>query len=811
MVKAWPTLGEVPTDVPLRVVFSEPPVLGNHGRIVVSRAGDHMEVASVDLAAAEFTNQYGSSLLRYQPVVIDGDTATIRLRNHALKENESYFVRIEPGVFKDAAGGTWAGFDDNVRWRFTTKRAPAALPDRLVVAVDGSGDFCTVQGAVDAVPADRQTPTTISIRRGVYDGIVRVPVGKNRLHLQGDDRRGVLLTGMNNDQINRGVSARALIGVDADDFLLENVTVRNLTPYKGTQAEALRVHGERGILRHADFYSFQDTLHLDGHLYVEDCTIEGNVDFIWGSGSAFFEKCDIRAVHGGVCVQARNPPGLPGYIFDHCRITAAPGDPPLWLARVESNRFPGSQVVFLHCLMDGHVPAAGWQATGDRTGELRFAEFGSTDLQGKPLDVSQRLAVSKQLSAAEAAALGTPESVLGGYRRWNPQAPDATVPPKVFDVRQSGAKGDGTSVDTVAIQKTLDAAGTAGGGVVRVPAGTYLTRPLFLRAHVTLHLDEGATLRATEVPADFGINDNAPPGKIVGLINATDLVDVAITGRGTIDGAGQSWWQAFRAAAQTGKPEPRRPRLVCFNGCRGVTVEGVTLKDSPTFHLVPSECEDVTIRGVTIIAPADSPNTDGIDPAASRRVTITDCRIDTGDDNIALKSSHVDPAHPGAACAHIVVTNCAFLHGHGMSIGSETLGGVSDVLVQNCTFENTRNGFRIKSPRGRGGNVQNIRVSDVQMTNVDPAITVTCYYPSAPVEDVPKPMAADTPVFHGIEIVNLKATCPRDAGDVIGLPESPIMDFSMENVHITAKTGFTIRNVGSIHLTNVGIIPPAAE
>ena len=807
MTQVWPSAADVPVDAPLRIVFNEPPVPGSHGRIIVCRAADRAEIASVDLAVPEPTNDYGGRALRYQPVLVEGNTATIRLHTHSLKEGESYFVRVEPGAFKDAAAGEWTGIDADTIWRFQTKRAPAMSSERLIVAADGGGDFCTVQGAVDAVPADRLTPTAIIIRRGTYDGFVRVPVGKDHVHFLGEDRRGVVLTGTNNDQLNRGVSARALIGVEADDFLLENMTVRNLTPYKGTQAEALHIRGDRCVLRRADFYSFQDTLGLDGRTYAEDCGIEGSVDFIWGTGSVFFERCELHAVHGGVCIQARTAPGRVGFIFDHCRITTTPGDSPVCLARIDSNRFPGSQVVFLHCQMDRGIQPAGWQVTGDRAGEVRFAEIGSTDLLGKPLNVSQRRAASKPPGPQEVAILGAPVTALDTYGRWNPQAADA-APVKVFDVRLSGAKGDGTSQDAAAIQKALDTAGLAGGGIVRVPTGTFLIRPLFLRSHVSLHLDEGAILRATDDPADFGMADNTPPGKTVGLINGTHITDVAITGRGTIDGAGARWWQAFRAAKQANQLEPRRPRLVCFNGCRGVTVQGVTLKDSPMFHLVPADCEDVTIRGITIIAPADSPNTDGIDPAASRRVTISDCRIDTGDDNIAIKSGHADPAHPGAACADIVVSNCTFLHGHGMSIGSETLGGVSGVLVQNCTFENTRNGLRIKSPRGRGGLVQNVRFTDVQMTNVDPAISITCYYPSVPAEDAPKPLAADTPVFRGIEITNLVATCPHDAGEIIGLPESPITNLSLDNVRITAKTGFDVRNVGSLRLTNVEIVPP---
>ena len=131
---------------------------------------------------------------------------------------------------------------------------------------------------------------------------------------------------------------------------------------------------------------------------------------------------------------------------------------------------------------------------------------------------------------------------------------------------------------------------------------------------------------------------------------------------------------------------------------------------------------------------------------------------------MAIKSFHPDPARPNAACSNITVSGCTFLHGHGVSIGSETLGGVSGVVVEHCTFEGTRYGFRIKSSRGRGGVVQDVRVNDIQMHDVDPAIDIMCYYPNPPMGDVPPPMAFDTPVYRHIHIENLTATCPREAG-----------------------------------------------
>jgi polygalacturonase len=163
------------------------------------------------------------------------------------------------------------------------------------------------------------------------------------------------------------------------------------------------------------------------------------------------------------------------------------------------------------------------------------------------------------------------------------------------------------------------------------------------------------------------------------------------------------------------------------------------------------------------------------------------------------------------ACEDITVTDCTFLHGHGMSIGSETTGGVRNVTVKNCTFENTENGIRIKSQRGKGGIVENLEYRDLTMRNVDPAITFTCYYMNNsakdPGEPTVQPAAGDNdPVYRNIRISNLDATCERSAGIILGMPQSTISNVSFSNVHIAAATGLTVRNARGIALNDVKII-----
>jgi len=390
----------------------------------------------------------------------------------------------------------------------------------------------------------------------------------------------------------------------------------------------------------------------------------------------------------------------------------------------------------------------------------------------------------------------------------------ADAPPaKVFDVHQYGAKGDGKTLDTEAIQKALDDCGTAG-GTVRFTTGTYLTKPITLRTKTTMQLDTGAVLKATDDRADFEMLGKS--NSFVPFIGGKNLQDVTITGQGVIDGSGAKWWEPAEEARrkQAGYTLPR-PNLIVLTGCKNLRVENITIQNSPKFHLVPTDCDGVVISNVTILAPDGAANTDAIDPSMCRNVLITKCRIDVGDDNVAIKSGHKIEGREFAT-ENITVTDCTFLHGHGMSIGSETAGGVRNVTVRNCTFENTDNGIRIKSQRGKGGVVENISYSDITMKNVNPAITFTCYYmynsagdavqKSAPKEDVAQAVDEKTPVYRNIRVSNLQATTKRGAGSIVGLPESQISNVVLENVQIAAATkGLSVKNARGIQFKNVQV------
>ncbi|MGB8226368.1 MAG: glycosyl hydrolase family 28 protein, partial [Sedimentisphaerales bacterium] len=294
--------------------------------------------------------------------------------------------------------------------------------------------------------------------------------------------------------------------------------------------------------------------------------------------------------------------------------------------------------------------------------------------------------------------------------------------------------------------------------------------------------------------------------------------------------SGVRWWIPAEEARGKSKGYPR-PRLILLEDCKNVKITGVTIVNSPSFHLVPRRCENVLIEGITIRAPSIAPNTDAIDPSESRHVYISKCLIDVGDDDVAIKSGRADPAHPNAACEYITVTDCVFLHGHGMSIGSETTGGVRNMTVQRCRFENMASGIRIKSTPGRGGLVENITYSDIIMKNVKIPISISYSYQDSTQPDLLKPTTTNIPVYRKIYIENVKATSPygtadfvdrmmdfmyyyyayhaylelRNAGIIAGLPGHEISDIVLKNVNIKAPSGMTIQDAKAIKLNNVKI------
>jgi polygalacturonase len=356
---------------------------------------------------------------------------------------------------------------------------------------------------------------------------------------------------------------------------------------------------------------------------------------------------------------------------------------------------------------------------------------------------------------------------------------------KTFNVRDYGAVGDGKTFDTAAIQKTVKAASAARGGTVLIPAGHFLTGPFTLASDINFHLDAKAVLLIDNDMSRYPIVNK----RYQDAITVDGARNLKITGKGTIDGQGEVWWEAFRDnPAMT-----HRPYLIRLTHCTNLVVSGVTLLNSPMFHLALANCTGVKVEGITIKAPPHAPNTDGIDPSGWNFL-IEDCNIDTGDDNIAIKPA--GGRTPGNK--NYLVKNCTFGHGHGMSIGGGSANGLEGLTVKNCTFNHTDYGIRIKTLRGNGGLVQNCTYENLKMTAINKCpISITDYYPEGgaprnPATEVTKPVNDRTPRYHNIIIRNVTATDCPNAGVIYGLPEAPVDGLTFIKVHLTTETGMKI-------------------
>jgi polygalacturonase len=383
-----------------------------------------------------------------------------------------------------------------------------------------------------------------------------------------------------------------------------------------------------------------------------------------------------------------------------------------------------------------------------------------------------------------------------------------TIPDKTFNIKDYGAVGNNKTDNTIAINEAIKAAANAGGGKVVVPSGIYLSGPIQFTNNLNLQIDSAAILMMLPI-------DKYPGGIVEGraFISGSNLHDIAITGKGTIDGQGSPWWP-YAKTSKTAK----RPRMIAFRDCTRVLIEQVKLMNSPMFHIaISGKSSNVTVRKVIIRAPAStdpvnpSHNTDACDVSGSK-ILVQNCDVSVGDDNFTC----------GGGTSDVLITGCTYGNGHGVSIGSPTRGGVSNLTVENCTFTNTECGIRIKSDRDRGGILQNLTYRNLKMTNVIlPILIYATYnaeereyrdlqkltpeiaakYPSAIITDL-------TPIYRDITFENITATAQpgKRAGLIWGLPEAPVSNVLFQNVNITADEPFGIFFANNVKLVNCKII-----
>lgn len=385
-----------------------------------------------------------------------------------------------------------------------------------------------------------------------------------------------------------------------------------------------------------------------------------------------------------------------------------------------------------------------------------------------------------------------------------------SIPTKTFKITNYGGAGDGRTDNAAALQAAIKAASAAGGGMVELPPGEYLSGPIRLADRIRLEVDKGAILRMLPLDRYPGGTRNAE-----NFIGGEKLHDIAIGGAGTIDGQGLPWWAVARDKGVN------RPRMIGLQSCQRVLIEQITLKDSPMFHIAigGGKTTDVTVRGVTVRAPAStdpehpSHNTDACD-VTGKHVLIENCDVSVGDDNFTCSGGTSD----------VLITHCTYGNGHGVSIGSHTVGDISHITVEDCTFTNTDCGIRIKTDRDRGGNVHDLTYRNLRMTNVKvPILIYAAYMAKDPkfrkLDDLTADIAASypaapvgprTPTYHDITFSHITATAAkgRRAGLIWGLPESPVKNVLLEDVRITADKPFGIYDAKGVRLVNCNIVTP---
>jgi polygalacturonase len=428
------------------------------------------------------------------------------------------------------------------------------------------------------------------------------------------------------------------------------------------------------------------------------------------------------------------------------------------------------------------------------------------------------------------------------------------TPAGQFSVADFGARADGVTTNTLFIQKAIDTAAAAGGGEVNFSPGTYLSGAIFLKSNVRLRLPDGAVLCAIQDNQLFperpnriaGVEMNWPTA----LVNVYQQTNVAILGKGIIDGNGSYWWRMFWGDDGTGGMlkdykarglrwavdyDCKRVRAVAVFDSKDVTIRDVTIKRPGFWSLAVIYSEHVTVDGVNVLANVGGygPSTDGVDIDSSRDVLVENCTVDCNDDDICLKAGRdADGLRVNRPTENVIIRNCTTWAGGGMvTIGSETSGGIRNVEISHIKAYGTSNGIRFKSAKTRGGIVENIRIHDITMENVENPLQFELnWYPAYSNAELPsntdtnqvpaywlvltqkvEPAGRGLPEFRNIVISNLTATAANQAIYVNGFADKPIHDVQLHNVKITAQKPGTISHAADWTFTDVVFATPAGR
>jgi polygalacturonase len=396
---------------------------------------------------------------------------------------------------------------------------------------------------------------------------------------------------------------------------------------------------------------------------------------------------------------------------------------------------------------------------------------------------------------------------------------------KPFSITDHGAVGDAHTLNTKAIQATIEFCATNGGGTVVVPRGVFVSGSIFLKPGVMLRIEKDGVLKGSQNTNDYPWIDTRIAGFEMkwpaALVNGDGLTDVELSGPGTIDGSGERWWKEYWAARalEVNNIDPHfkvpRPRLVEFIRCKKVSVRDVLLENPAFWNLQFTYCDGVQVSNLTVRAHHESPraaSSDGIDIDSTRNVLITHCDIACDDDGICLKSGRdADGLRVNRPTENVVIQNCRVGPAAGLVVfGSETSGGIRNVKVLDCVADaGCEEVVRFKTRMGRGGVVENVLYENIKADDVRDVFNFnmdsfsTMWVPEE--FRTPVPPEKGTPVFRNIEVRHLTAKNSASAGQLTGIFESPLKNLRLEDVNIEADRGFTIKNAIGLHFENVRI------
>ena len=467
-------------------------------------------------------------------------------------------------------------------------------------------------------------------------------------------------------------------------------------------------------------------------------------------------------------------------------------------------------------------------------------------------------------------------TVFAAVAQFNAKMPVVVAPKFKKDttnIKKFGAVPDGNTLNTKAINNAIDAANKKGGGVVLVPAGLWLTGPVVLKSNVNLHLAAGATLLFTDDKSQYPLvkanYEGLPQMRNQSPISATGVSNIAITGKGIIDGNGDVWravksdkltasqWKkkvasggvlsedkktwypseaflnASKGPANPGEIKPDRdaayyesikdflrPNMVLITNCKYILLEGVTFQNSAAWCLHPLMSEHLTVRNIFVKNPWYAQNGDGIDVESCSNVLIENSIFDVGDDALCMKSGRdAEGRKRGMPTQNVIIRGCTVYASHGgFVIGSEMSGGARNMYISNCTFIGTDIGLRFKTTRGRGGVVENIFIKDIYMKDIPgEAILFDMYYMAKdPValagekRELPKvefkPVDETTPVFKNFHISNVYCNGAAKGIFVRGLPEMHIKNIVFENMVLQADKGIDIQEASGLSFKNIQVI-----